>query len=128
MFCTQEDVLAWTGYQVTGQTVIQAQSIVESMIGKVEEDVNDPRDFDLIGKAVAYQAAYMKDNYAKVFQQVSLAQVTQNGGIMTFKSGDKLSPFIAPLAVIACEGLSWKKSRSVRTGRILSRYGRWVAR
>jgi hypothetical protein len=117
MFCTQEDVIEYTGYSVTGAVIQQAQAIVESYIGRLEDDISDPRDYEILKKATAYQAAYMKDNYNKVFQQVAMKQVTQNGGIITFKDGDEV-PFVAPLTAMACKSLSWRKSRNVAIGPI----------
>lgn len=127
MFCTQEDVKEMTGYEVGPIDLIRAQTIIESYIGKIESDISNPRDRVILGRATAYQAAYMKDNAGKIYEQVALSQITQNGGIMTYKAGDDAAPFIAPLAVLALKHLSWRKSRSVRVGPILKRRGpgRW---
>lgn len=124
MLCTEEDVKEMTDYEVSGIEVLRAQTVIEAYMGKLEGDVSNPRDRAILAKAVAYQAAYMKDNYDTVFQQVALRQVTSNGGIMTFRAGDDTSPFIAPMAVIAMKNLSWKKSRSIRVGRMFPRRGR----
>jgi hypothetical protein len=42
----------------------------------------------------------------------------QNDSSTTFKSGDEYSPWIAPLALIACSQLSFFSSRSIKTGKI----------
>lgn len=121
MFCTQEEVEEMTGYEVSGLEVIRAQTIIESFMGKTEGDVSNPHDRVILARATAYQAAYMQENYDAVFKQVPLSQLTSNGSVMTFKAGDNTSPFIAPLAVIAMTNLSWRKSRTVKTGRIIPR-------
>lgn len=117
MFATPEYVKDVTGYTVTAEGVTIAQTVIESYIGRPEQDISNPRDFEILKKATAYQAAYAYDNYGKVFQQVAMKQVTQNGGIVTFKNGDE-TPFIAPLAVLACKHLSWKRSRNLSIGPI----------
>lgn len=126
MFTTIEDVKAFTGYDVTGPIVVQAQSIIESYIGRSEVDITDPRDLEILSKATAFQAAYMKDNYARTFQQVALQQMTQNSGVITFKPGDNEAPWLAPLAKMACKHLTFRRSRGVRTGKVFKR-GKWYS-
>lgn len=117
MYTTIENTRKYTGYEVTQETLLRAQGIIEAYTGRLESDVSNVRDTALLGKATAYQAAYMRDNYEQVFEQVALSQTGQSGTLMTFKAGDDAAPFIAPLAVLACKKLSWFRSRSVKTGR-----------
>lgn len=116
MFTTIDQVEELTGYAVTQETIIQSQAIIESYVGRVEAEVNNAQDLMILGRATAYQAAYMRDDTDKVFEQMSIASILQYGQQLTFKSGDIVSPWVAPLAVIACKRLSWARSRSVKTG------------
>lgn len=117
MFVSKEQTLDYTGYEVTSALLVQAQSIIEAYVGKAEGEVDNASDLTKLGKAVAYQAAYMKDNPARVFEQMAVNQIGQFGQIMSFRA-DQPAPFIAPLAFYTCKTLSWRKSRSVKTGSI----------
>lgn len=121
MFTTIEHVKEVTGYDVTNESIIMAQHLIESYTGRVEADIEVATDMELLGKAVAYQCAYMHEDPAKTFEQVSATQVMQFGQMITFRQNDDAAPFIAPLAVIACKRLSWKGIRSIRTGPLLPR-------
>lgn len=119
MFTTTEQVKELTGYEVPQETVIMAQAIVESFVGRVEAEVIDANDMMLLGRATAYQSAYMFQDESKIFEQIAAEQVMNYGNMVTFaKNG--VSPWIAPLAVIACQRLTWKRIRSVRTGSIFA--------
>lgn len=118
MFTTVDQVEELTSYVVTPGDIVRAQAIIESYINRMETDIVAPRDTALLARATAYQAAYMVDNKETVFQQVDVSSMGQFGQIITFRSGDMASPYIAPLAVHACRGLSWKRIRSVKTGSI----------
>lgn len=122
MFTTVEEVDTLTGYTVENATIHMAQSIVEAYIGKVEVEVSDANDLALLAKATAYQAAYMVNDAARVFEQISAQQIMQFGQMMTFRADQPESPFVAPLAIMACRKLSWKRLRSVKTGSIFTNY------
>lgn len=122
MYCTTRDVERITGYTVTNEQIIKAQAIVETFTGRGESDVDAVRDIGILRRATAFQAAYMKDNTDMIYEQISAAVIGQNDSITTFKSGDEVSPWLAPLAVLALKHLSWKKSRSVHTGAMGGRY------
>lgn len=113
MFTTVERVKQITGYDVTIEQIGMSQEIIESFIGRTEAEVDSPNDRALLGKAVAYQAAYMSKNYETIFEQVALSTVGQQDGAMVLDLG-LAAPYIAPLAIFTMRGLSWKKSRSVR--------------
>lgn len=115
MFTTIEQTQELTAKEVTQETIIMAQGIIEAYIGKVEVEVTDPNDRALLGKAVAYQAAYMFGDEAKTFEQMGATQIMQFGQMVTF-ANDGTSPWIAPLAVLTCKRLSWHRIRSIRTG------------
>lgn len=121
MFVTPQEVMAATPYKdVTIEQVRQAQFVIELYIGRTESDVTSARDKMLLSRATAAQTVYMRDNPDITFNQIKATSISQ-GGQMTVFSNDGESPFIAPLAVLACKGLSWKGSRSVRIGAIQQR-------
>lgn len=122
MFITPEEVMEVTPYtDVTLSDVRQAQYVVELYVGRTESEVDSPRDKAMLARATAAQAIYMKDNPDITFNQMKATTISQGGRMTTFVGDD--SPFIAPLAVLACKKLSWKKSRSVRVGSMFQRRG-----
>jgi hypothetical protein len=118
MFISKEQTLALTGYDVDSVLLTKAQSIIEAYVGKVEGEVDDAGDLSLLGKAVAYQAAYMKVNTNIVFEQAAVAQIGQFGQLVSFRQNDSAAPFVAPLAVMSCKNLSWRRARAITTGRV----------
>ena len=88
-------------------------------------DVNDlyllicnEQDLEILKRATAYQTAYMLNNEDIVFEQMAISTTGQNDAYTTFKPGDNVSPFIAPMAVMICNRLTFVRSRSVKTGKI----------
>ncbi|MGZ7142596.1 hypothetical protein ACXWOE_09245, partial [Streptococcus pyogenes] len=61
----------------------------------------------------------MLNNEDIVYEQMAVSTTMQNDASTTFKSGDKVSPFIAPMAVMMCDKLSFMRARSVYTGKML---------
>lgn len=118
MFTTTVEVKEMTGYDVSQEVVIMAQNIIETFVGRDEVDIIVPNDRSILAKATAYQAAYMRDDSERIFEQAATVQLMQGGNMVTFTQ-DGVSPWIAPLAAIACKRLSWKRSRSIRTGSLL---------
>ena len=121
MLSTVNSVKEYTGYDVTLPLILRAQAIIEIFVGKDEIDVESPSDLLLLDKMVSYQAAYMLDNEAIVFEQVATNSVGAGDSAQNFNTAMS-SPFIAPLAVMAVKGLSWKKPKSIRTGRIFQHH------
>jgi hypothetical protein len=117
MFTTIERVKELTNADVTQETIIMAQNIVEAYIGRDEVEVVVANDKALLDKATAYQCAYMVGDEARVFEQAAATQVMQFGNMVTFPM-DGVSPWVAPLTVIACKRLSWKRIRSIHTSGI----------
>lgn len=118
MFTTAEDVMDATGYaEVTNAEVRQAQFVIEMYIGRTESEVDSARDKSMLSRAVIAQTVYMRDRPEITFEQVQASTISRGDGVVTFKQDDYASPFIAPMAQWACTHLSWRKSRSVRTGR-----------
>lgn len=115
MFINIDGVKDVTGVDVERTDIILAQHVIEAFVGKNETEVQDADDIALLAKAVAFQAVYMLNNYDRVYEQVALVQMGQQDGQMTFDK-DMAAPFIAPLAVLTLRNLSWRRSRSVKTG------------
>jgi hypothetical protein len=118
MFATVDAVKRITDYDVDEDLIARAQYIIESYIGRTEVQVLDPFDMANLELATAFQAAYMLNDGIKIYEQMSVAQVSQFGAGITFKADDTVSPWLAPLAIMACKRLSWNRSRSVRTSTI----------
>ena len=115
MFVTVEETKRLTGYDVTLQTVTQAQTMIEVWIGRTEVDINNASDLALLEKAAAFQAAYIHANPEIAFEQVALESLRE-GETTTVFDTDNFSPFMSPWAVRACGRLSWARARSIRTG------------
>jgi hypothetical protein len=115
MFSSVEQTKAITGYDVTLDLVNQAQAVLEVFLGKVEVEIESAYDLAILGKATAFQAAYMKNNADKVYEQIAIRSVAQSDGGAVMNT-EMWAPFIAPLAFLAMRSLSWKRSRSVKTG------------
>lgn len=118
MFTTTTEVKTITGKNVKADLIERAQYAIETYIGRFESDITVVRDLEILKRAVAYQAAYMLNNEDVVFEQIAVSTTTTNDSSTTFKSGDNVSPFIAPMSVMLCKGLSFVKSRSIKTGKI----------
>jgi hypothetical protein len=118
MFTTINDVKTITGKIVDTALVSRAQYALEAYLSKFESEVTDTVDLEILKRATAYQAAYMLNNEDIVFEQMAVSTTMQNDSSTTFKSGDAVSPFIAPMAVMMCSKLSFIKSRSIKTGKI----------
>lgn len=117
MFATTTQVKTITGKIVNAGLVERAQYAIEAYVGKFEADIEDTRDLEILKRATAYQAAYMLNNEDIVFEQMAVSTTMQNDAATTFKAGDKVSPFIAPMAVMVCNKLSFMRARSIYTGK-----------
>jgi hypothetical protein len=113
MFTTTTEVKTITGKIVKTDLIQRAQYAIEAYVGKFEADVTDTSDLEILKRATAYQSAYMLNNEDIVFEQMSVSTTMQNDASTTFKQGDTVSPFIAPMAVMMCSRLSFMRSRSV---------------
>lgn len=117
MLSTVNSVKEYTGQDVTLDLIKRAQAIVEIFIGKDEIDVQNPSDLLLLDKMTSYQAVYMLENEDIVYKQIAATSVGSGDSIQNF-DGSMSAPWMAPLAVLAARGLSFKRSRSIRTGKI----------
>jgi hypothetical protein len=117
MYTTPDEVMAVTPYtDVTLPEVQQAQFVIEVYSGRTEGEIVNARDKAMLGRAVIAQTVYMRENPTVTFEQLAANTITRGDGMTVFDI-TKDSPFIAPLAVMACKHLSWKKSRSVTIGK-----------
>jgi len=121
MFTDRETASSLTNREITSDLLFRAQSIIETYVGKVDVEVLDSRDRTWLGRATAYQAAYMMDNEDIVYEQIAAKTTGQNDSLISFKDGDNASPWIAPLAVMACKRLTFMNSRSITTGKVSQR-------
>lgn len=121
MFTSVEQTLAITGYTVTLDQVNQAQAVLEVFLGKVEAEIDSAYDLAILGRATAFQAAYMRDNAERIYEQVAVRSIAQTDGGVTMNT-EMAAPFIAPMAFFAMKNLSWKRSRSVHTGPVFEGY------
>lgn len=117
MFSTVNSVKEYTGYDVSLDLIKRAQAIVEIYVGRDEIDITDPADLLLLDKVTSYQTAYMIDNEEVVFKQIALDSAGSGDTLQNYDI-TMSSPFIAPLTVLASKGLTWKRSKSFRTGKI----------
>lgn len=120
MFSTINSVKEYTNVDVDLGLIKRAQAIVEMFIGKDEIDIENPMDLLLLDKITAYQSAYMIDNEEMIYKQIGVTSTGSGGSVQTFNT-TMSAPYIAPLAVIASSGLSFRKSKSLRTGRIFQK-------
>lgn len=117
MLSTVNSVKEYTGYDVTLELIKRAQGIIEIYVGKDEIDIDSPSDLLLLDKMVSYQTAYMLEREDIVFKQIASLSLGSGDGVQNVDT-NMIAPFIAPLAVLAAKGLSWRKAKSVSTGRI----------
>lgn len=115
MFTTITQVKELTGYDVTNELLFQAQAIVEMFSNRQEADVDLGSDREALGRATAYQAAYMSKNYETIFEQVAVLGISGTDSSMTFDV-TMGAPYLAPLAVLSLRGLSKRGTRSIRFG------------
>lgn len=120
MFSTINSVKEYTGYDVTLDLIKRAQGIVEVFIGKDEIDIENVSDLLLLDKVTSYQTVYMLENEDTIFKQIASMSVGAGDSLQNYDT-KMFSPFMAPLAVIASSGLSFRKSKSLRTGRIFQK-------
>lgn len=118
MLATTNDVKTITGKVVDNELVTRAQYVIEAYIGRFEVDVTDTKDIEILKRAVSYQSAYMLNNEDIVYEQMRVSTSGQSDAYTTFKQNDNTSPFIAPMAVMICEKLTFMRSRTVHTGKV----------
>lgn len=118
MFTNITQVKSITGKIVSPALIERAQYVIEAYVGKFEIEITNIKDIEVMKRAIAYQSAYMLNNEDIVFEQMAVSTTMQNDASTTFKPGDTISPFVAPMAVILCGKLSFVKSKSIYTGKM----------
>lgn len=119
MLSTVNSVKEYTGYDVSLDLVKRAQAIIEIYVGKDEIDIESPSDLLVLDKMVSFQAAYMIENEDIVYKQIAATSVGAGDSAQNYNSAMS-APFIAPLAVLAASALSFRKGRSIKTGKIFN--------
>jgi len=117
MFTTVNNVKTYTNKTVELALIARAQSLIEIFIGRNEMDIENPNDLIILDKMTAYQSVYMLDNEDMVYSQIAV-NVAGSGDSMQSFDTNMMAPFMSPLAVIASRGLSFTKTRSIKTGKI----------
>jgi hypothetical protein len=103
MFTTINNVKEYTNTDVT--------------LDLIKRDIDNPSDLLVLDKMTAYQSAYMIENEDIVYKQIASLRIGSGEGAQPIDT-TMSSPYIAPLAVMAARGLSFKKPRSIKTGKI----------
>lgn len=118
VWATAEDVKALTGVVLTseeGETpaeLIQAEAVISLKLGVIPGEAPriGGRDGHFIRSAVAYQAAWLRDQ-PDLFTRLDVDALSQDGQSVTPR-GDGL--VLAPLAKLALRRVSWRApSRSI---------------
>lgn len=122
MFTTAEEVMEKTPYtDVTVDQVRHAQLIVESFVGRSENEIEDSRDKGILARATIFQTIYMRDQPDISFNQIKFGSVSRGDTAESFR--DDYSPFVAPMAAMVCRNLSWLNTRSIQMGKTFQRGG-----
>ncbi|MEV6014734.1 hypothetical protein [Streptomyces sp. NPDC051997] len=110
-WATVEDVIGATGVAVTEEQVAQAQAAIEVFSNRIYPDSERMRTRDLywLGRAVAYQAAWMAGQFG-LETRLDATQIQQDQ-VSTTLTGDGL--VLAPMAGRALRRVSWMRSRTV---------------
>ncbi|MEV0220891.1 hypothetical protein [Streptomyces sp. NPDC050704] len=118
-WATTSNVTTYTGVTVTAAQVEQAQAIVE-IFADTTEDASDAgnissKNLRLLKLAVAYQAAWITQ-HPDAFTNIDITQVQQDGVVATMQHNNAL--VLAPMAKRCIDRLSWRRTRSLRIGRM----------
>lgn len=112
-----------TGVEVTDQEIQDAQMVVELHCGRTAAGMGTtdarlrPRDLDWLRKAVAYQAAWQRDQPGYL-ERHWIKEIIQDGTNIVYASSGEASNVaflnLGPLAARAIKNLSWMKNQSIR--------------
>lgn len=120
MFITKEAINTQMGVEVDAVTLSTAQMMIEAWVGKSDADVTDAGDRSTLGRAVAFQAVYINGKASDILEQIAVKKMTV-GATNTEFDTSLFSPYMSPWAVMTCQRLSWRGTRSVHTGPIVDR-------
>lgn len=107
-WATAADVLTYTGASATDAQVARAQALIE-LYADVTQDADgamSARDLRLLGRAVAYQAAWMASGaHPDFFARTEVSELDQDDVTAKLAHADAL--LLAPLASRCLTRLSW---------------------
>jgi hypothetical protein len=102
-----------TGKDVDQDAINLARDVIELKSGAIEAAAEvGPRDRYWLGKAVAYQAAWLASQ-VDYLERLSVTSASQDGQSANY-TADGLE--LAPLARLALKRLSWRGTRTVQPG------------
>lgn len=110
-WCTAQDVIDCTGVSVADQQLAQAQAAIEVFSNRIYDETSRLRTRDLywLGRAVAYQAAWIAGQYG-LETRLDATQIQQDQVSTTLKDDGLV---LAPMAARALRKVSWMRSRTV---------------
>jgi len=110
-WATPQEVIDATGVSVSDQQLVQAQAAIEVFTNRIYADTERirPRDLHWLGRAVAYQAAWIAGQFG-LETRLDATQIQQDQVSSTL-TGDGL--VLAPMAARALRKVSWMRSRTV---------------
>lgn len=108
-WATTQQILDVTGAAVSDRDRLIAVASLETMLGLIEgasrPNMTD-RDKHFLKLALAYQAAFVKDN-PDLFSRLDVTSASQDGQSANFRNPD--AHILAPLARKAIRRLSWRQ-------------------
>lgn len=115
---TIAEALTWTGLTFTQTELEMAQGIVEMPAGTTEDASDAGRisstNLRHLKKAVAYQAAWMRE-HPDAFSSMDISAMAEGSGSgMRIDLASDSATYLAPLARQCIKQLSWKAARSIR--------------
>jgi hypothetical protein len=120
MFITVEDIKDETGIDVEQQTLVLAQLMMETWVGKAEVEIDDAGDLETMRRATLFQALYIAGSEEVMLQQASVERLTIGESSTTFDTS-RFAPYMSPWAVEACRRLSWTGPRTIAIGPMFDR-------
>lgn len=120
MFVSVEDIRDTTGHEVSPLKVRIAQLMIETWIGKSELEVEDAGDLATLARATLFQAIYIGDESVDLLEQAAVKSIVMNDSTTVFDTA-MFAPYMSPWAIKACQQLSWRRPRSIKTGPLFAR-------
>ncbi|MDX3230626.1 hypothetical protein [Streptomyces sp. ME19-01-6] len=110
-WATTQQVTDAMGVSVTDAQLAQAQATVEVFCNRLYADTERirPRDVYWLGRAVAFQAAWLKGQY-DITTRLDSSQVQQDGVVASL---GEHAMVLAPMAARALRRISWMRSRTL---------------
>lgn len=125
---TIAEVTAVTGETVTQTNIDVAVNLVALATGidmDADTNVDDltdagfrARDVRLLRSAIRWQAAYLKNNPTILAAAGNVTGAAANGVSVTYGDGGSAGALVGPLARLALNRLSWRRSRAILLKRV----------